>query len=88
MRFEDFFNKVESKPLTFEQKKAIVTDEANNLVVAGAGTGKTSTIVGKAIYIIQKGLAKPNEILLMSFNKDVAIDLEKQPITSCTEMIF
>ena len=78
IRFEDFFNKVESKPLTLEQRKAIVTDEANNLVVAGAGTGKTSTIIGKAIYLIQKGLAKPNEILLLTYNKDVAIELGKR----------
>lgn len=78
IRFEDFFNRVESKPLTLEQRKAIVTDEANNLVVAGAGTGKTSTIIGKAIYLIQKGLAKPNEILLLSFNKAVAEELEKR----------
>jgi hypothetical protein len=51
--FSDFFSTVEKNPLTLEQKKAIVTDEENNLVVAGAGTGKTSTIVGKAGYLIK-----------------------------------
>ena len=61
-----------------EQKKAIVTDEQNNLVVAGAGTGKTSTIVGKAGYLIEKGLAKPEEILLLSFNKHVYKELEER----------
>ena len=52
------------------QCEAIVTDEYRNLVVAGAGTGKTSTLVGKAGYIIRKNLAKPEEVLLLSFGRD------------------
>ena len=38
--FSDYFEKVEKQPLTQEQRKAIVTEEINNLIVAGAGTGK------------------------------------------------
>jgi DNA helicase-4 len=78
LKYKDFFEKVESDPLTSEQKKAILVDEANILVVAGAGTGKTSTVLGKAGYLLKKGLAKPNEILLLSFNKDVKLELEKR----------
>jgi len=77
-QFNDYFENVEKKPLTKEQREAIVTDEVNNLIVAGAGTGKTSTIVGKAGYLIEKGLAKPEEILLLSFNKHVYLELEKR----------
>lgn len=77
-KYKDFFDKVESNPLTSEQKKAILTDEANILVVAGAGTGKTSTIIGKAGYLLKKGLAKPDEILLLCFNKSVRLELEKR----------
>lgn len=58
-RFEWLFNSIEKYPLTKSQIRAIITDEYANLVVAGAGTGKTSTIVGKAAYILKKGLAKP-----------------------------
>ena len=76
--YKDFFNKVESNPLTSEQTKAILTDEVNVLVVAGAGTGKTSTIVGKAGYLLKKGLAKPNEILLLSFNTNVREELDRR----------
>ena len=65
-KYRDFFDTLETYPLTESQRKAIVTDEKCNLVVAGAGTGKTSTIVGKAGYLIQSGLAKPNEILLIT----------------------
>ncbi len=77
-KFNDFFNTIESNPLTNEQIQAILTDETNVLVVAGAGTGKTSTIVGKVGYLLEKGLASPEEILLLSFNKDVQIELEKR----------
>lgn len=72
IRFKDFFDSLESYPLTDDQRRAIVTDEESCLVVAGAGTGKTSTIIGKAGYLVKKGLAAPEEILLMAFNKDVA----------------
>jgi DNA helicase-4 len=77
--FSDYFEKVEKNyPLTKEQEEAIITDEVNNLVVAGAGTGKTSTIVGKAGYLIRKGLAKPEEILLLSFNRAVSLELQER----------
>jgi len=75
--FSDYFEKVQKEPLTQEQRKAIVIEEMNNLIVAGAGTGKTSTIVGKAGYIIRKGLAKPEEILLLSFNRAVSQELQE-----------
>jgi DNA helicase-4 len=78
-KFEDLFNsKIEKYPLTKSQTRSIITDEYANLVVAGAGTGKTSTIVGKAAYILEKGLAKPEEILLLSFGRDVSKEMQKR----------
>ena len=56
-------------PLTDDQRRAIVVDEENCLLVAGAGTGKTSTIVGKAGYLIEKGLAAPEEIRARQTNQ-------------------
>jgi DNA helicase-4 len=70
-RNREYFSKLEKFPLTPKQCQAIVVDESRNLVVAGAGTGKTSTLVGKAGYIMRKGLARPDEILLLSFGRDV-----------------
>jgi len=66
-QYEEYFDHVESDKLTTEQRRAIIIDEAHNLIVAGAGTGKTSTIIGKAGYILQKGLAEPEELFLLSF---------------------
>ena len=49
---KDFFDKVEKQPLTDLQRKAIILNEQRNLVIAGAGTGKTSTIIGKIGYTL------------------------------------
>jgi len=55
--FQTFFDQVESNPLTEQQRKACVIDEQHNLVLAGAGTGKTSTMIGRAGYLVNVGLA-------------------------------
>src|SRR3989337_370195 len=77
-RFEGLFKSIEKYPLTKSQIRSIIIDEYFNLVVAGAGTGKTSTIVGKAAYIIEKGLAKPEEVLLLSFARDAKEEMYKR----------
>lgn len=78
-KFKDFFDsKIEKYPLTKSQTRSIITDEYTNLVVAGAGTGKTTTIIGKAAYILEKRLAKPEEVLLLSFGRDVNKEMQKR----------
>jgi DNA helicase-4 len=74
--FKRFFDNVLSNPLTLEQRKAVIVDEDAELVVAAAGSGKTTTIKSKVAYLVQKGLAAANEILVISFNKNVQEDLE------------
>ena len=49
--FQVFFDQVEANPLTDKQRRACVIDEQHNLVLAGAGTGKSRTIIGRAGYI-------------------------------------
>ncbi len=53
-RFRGLFDSVESNPLTAKQREACVIDEDNNLVLAGAGTGKTSTMIGRAAYLLAR----------------------------------
>ena len=43
-RYGSLFDTVESSPLTDKQRLACIVDDNNNLVLAGAGTGKTSTV--------------------------------------------
>ena len=69
------FDTFESHPLTREQRRAIVTDEDATLVLAGAGSGKTSVITAKAGYLLQSGTRKPNEILILAFARDAAREM-------------
>ena len=71
-----WFDSGQGYALTEQQRLAILHDEENALVVAGAGTGKTSTIVGKVGYLLQAGLARPDEILLLAFTKKASGEME------------
>ena len=73
-----FFDRVESKPLTERQREACVIDEDNNLVLAGAGTGKTSTMVGRAGYLIESGHARAEEILMLAFANKAAAEMQER----------
>ncbi|TET81593.1 MAG: helicase IV, partial [Candidatus Heimdallarchaeota archaeon] len=79
-KYQDFFDIIETHSLTENQRQAIVTEEKHNLIVAGAGTGKTSTLIGKAGYILQKGLAEPNEILFISFARKVKNEIKERAL--------
>ena len=72
-----FFNGI-GHGLTQAQRRAVVINEDNNLIQAGAGTGKTETIVARARYLVERGIAKPEEILLLSFNNKAAREMEQR----------
>jgi len=74
--FKLFFDQVESNPLTDNQRKACVIDEQHNLVLAGAGTGKTSTMIGRAGYLIKAGIAPPEKILMLAFARKAAEEMD------------
>ena len=52
------------------QRIAVITNEENTLIIAGAGSGKTLTIVGKIRYLIEMLNLKKEEILCISFTND------------------
>lgn len=70
--------RVENHPLDREQRKSIYDPARFNLVVAGAGSGKTTTILGKIFYLLQSGFASPPEILVLSFTHDSATELRER----------
>lgn len=76
--YKDYFDHVETNPLTEPQRRACVENEDANLVLAGAGTGKTSTMVGKAGYLIKSGQAKPSEILMIAFARKAAEEMQER----------
>ena len=67
-----------SKTLTEEQCTAIATDEDATLVLAGAGTGKTSVIVGKAVDLVLNRGVSPHEILALAFNKKAVDEIRSR----------
>lgn len=74
-RWKDFFDTIESNPLTPEQRLSVVVDEDATLVLAGAGSGKTSVITAKAAYLVKAGIRQPEEILLLAFAKNAAKEM-------------
>ena len=67
--------KIEGKLLEVSQKEAILESGENILVNAGAGSGKTFTILAKILHILDQDLAKPEEIVVAAYNSSVADDL-------------
>lgn len=76
--YKDLFENIEGNQLNNQQIDAIVNDEDNTLVIAGAGTGKTSTIVGKVKYLLEAGLAQKEDILVLVFNANASQDLQNR----------
>ncbi|HDR8982640.1 TPA: UvrD-helicase domain-containing protein [Burkholderia vietnamiensis] len=74
----EMFEEVEGKPLTEEQARAVICFDDHVLVVASAGSGKTSTMVAKAAYAIRRGIVRPDQILMLAFNKKAADELQKR----------
>lgn len=73
---KDLLDRVDSKPLTPEQARAVVCFDNRVQVVASAGSGKTSTMVAKAAYAIHRGFVAPKRIVLLAFNKQAAEELK------------
>ena len=65
-------------PLDPQQRDSIVKLEDNCLVIASAGSGKTSTIVSKAKYLVEKQHINPAKILLLTYTKKAANELSER----------
>ena len=94
IKINDAYNligNVEDKKLDKQQMKCIIKDSHNNLVIAGAGTGKTTTIVGKVKYLLKTQECNPEDILVLSFTNASASEMKERiaketgaDITACT----
>ena len=62
--------------LNKQQKIAATTTEGPMLVLAGAGTGKTKTMIARTVYIIAEKKAKPNQILVSTFTNKAAREMK------------
>lgn len=69
---------VEGRRLDKQQMSCIVKEVHNHLVIAGAGTGKTTTIVGKIKYLLKANICNPEEILVLSFTHASAVEMKER----------
>lgn len=74
----NFFDLVEANPLTQDQRLGVLRSNDRNMVLAAAGTGKTSVMVAKALDLIDRQLAEPSEILVLAYNRTAANELKER----------
>ncbi len=66
------------KNLNNEQKDAVLSTEGPNLIVAGAGSGKTRVLTTRLIHIIDQRKAFPNQILCVTFTNKAAKEMQNR----------
>ena len=75
---KEFFDHCLKYPLDMQQRRSIVSEEENCLVVSSAGSGKTSSIVGKVKYLTEIKKINPQNILLISYTNKAAAELTER----------
>lgn len=77
--FKNMFKGIDDNiVLDDEQIRAILSDEDSALIIAGAGTGKTTTMTAKVKYLVDIKKVDPSKILVMSYTKKATQELEKR----------
>lgn len=79
--YKDFFDHCLDYPLDMQQRRSIVSEEDNCLVVSSAGSGKTSSIIGKVKYLTEIKGVDPRKILLISYTNKAATELTDRMAT-------
>lgn len=72
------FSQSESSPLNYSQQMAVLHNNDRNLILAGAGSGKTSVLMARVSYLLQSHLAQPEQILLVAFGRDAAQEMKQR----------
>jgi len=64
--------------LNTEQKQAVIFKDGPCLIIAGAGTGKTTVITRRIAWLIEQKLAQPEEILALTFTDKASQEMEER----------
>ena len=70
--------------LNKSQLSSATAEMGYNLIIASAGTGKTSTIVGRIAHLLKSGI-KPEEILLLTFTNKASLEMKARVSTFFSE---
>ncbi|MBK5073725.1 DNA helicase IV [Budviciaceae bacterium CWB-B4] len=73
-----FFDHIETQPLNEAQCRAVISGEKNVLVLAGAGSGKTSVLVARAGWLLYRKEATAEEVLLLAFGRNAADEMNNR----------
>lgn len=73
-----FFDSIERTPLSEEQARAVVSFDNRVQVLAAAGSGKTSVMVARAAYAVDRGIVPPDRVLLLAFNRAASSELQER----------
>lgn len=74
----NFFQTIETSPLNKSQSRAVVNGEDAVLVLAGAGSGKTSLLVARAGWLLHRQESEPGQILLLAFGCKAAEEMNER----------
>ena len=74
---------VNNYSLDTEQLKPIFDNPKYSMIVAGAGSGKTLTLIGKVKYLLENKLLKPEEICMISFTNEAVFNLKENIQKNC-----
>ena len=74
----EMLNGAEGKKPTPEQVRMIEAGPAPTLVIAGAGSGKTATMVDRVIWLVDNGFVRPEEVLGVTFTRKAATELRSR----------
>jgi DNA helicase-2/ATP-dependent DNA helicase PcrA len=64
--------------LTARQRKAVTHGDGPLLIVAGAGTGKTTVLTRRIAWLIAEKRARPSEILALTFTEKAAAEMQER----------
>ncbi|WP_164518258.1 UvrD-helicase domain-containing protein [Pseudoalteromonas rubra] len=77
-RYASFFDTICGQPLTQAQRRACVVQDERQLLLAGAGTGKTSVMVAKAAYLLHSQQATAEQVLMLAYGKEAAAEMQQR----------
>ncbi|GEM75780.1 DNA helicase IV [Vibrio sagamiensis] len=89
-KWASLFDKIESSPLNFSQQQAVLLNNDHNLILAGAGSGKTSVLTARVAYLLQSEQAHSEELLMLAFGRDAASEMQsrlKEKVGTITEKV-